>query len=88
MEDIFKQEVGDDSVECMKISTYKGHPCIEFANWVFTSVSFVPGAKHIPFSDFKDPSGAMERARGKDIVRTFDNIVHYYSFKSTEANLK
>lgn len=91
MEDIFKREVGQESVECMKITTYEGHPCIEFTNWVFTSLSFAPGAKHIPFSEFEDPSGAMERARGEDIVRTFDNVVHYYWFKrieSKDANVK
>ena len=57
---------------------------------VFTSVVFVPGAKHIPFSEFEDLSGATEQACGKDVVCISDNVVHYLFKRDevTDANLK
>ena len=60
-----------------------GHTSLEFGNRLFTPLHFVESTECLPLSRDIDPSGALQRAMGKDLGHTEDNIVRYFHLSRT-----
>ena len=78
IEDIFRQQVGDRSMEVWVPSAFQGHPSIDVGNRYFTPCQHALQDRHISFSPAIDPDNILSEAMGEEFVHTEDNEVEYY----------
>jgi hypothetical protein len=78
IEDIFRRQVGDRSMEVWVPSAFQGHLSINVGNRYFTPRQHALQDHHISFSPAIDPDNILSEAMGEEFVHTEDNEVEYY----------
>ena len=79
IEDLFRQQVTEGTMERWVSSTFQGHASIDIANWYFTPHNQALQHDHqVPFSVVVDPDHILSMVMGDEFIHTEDNEVEYY----------
>ena len=78
IEDIFRRQAADGSMELWVPSNFQGHPSIDVGNRYYTPRQYALQDRHVSFSPCVDPDNILSEAMGEDFVHTEDNKVEYY----------
>ena len=78
IEDIFRQQAADGSMDTWVPSAFQGHPSIDVGNRYFTPRQHALQDRPISFSPAIDPDNILSEGMGEEFVHTEDNVVEYY----------
>ena len=76
--DIFRQQVGDRSMEVWVPSAFQGHPSINVGNQYFTPSQHALQDRQVSFSPVVNPDNVLSEAMGEEFFHMEDNEVEYY----------
>ena len=78
IEDIFRRQAVDGTMEVWVPSAFQGHQSIDVGNRYFTPSQHALQDRQISFSPAIDPENILSEAMGEEFVHTEDNEVEYY----------
>ena len=88
IEDIFRRQAVDGTMEMWAPSAFQGHPSIEVGNRYFTPRQHALQDRQISFSLIVDPDNVLSEAMGEEFVHTEDNEVEYYEARKEARGIK
>jgi hypothetical protein len=88
IEDTFRRQAADGSMEAWVPSTFQGHPSIEVGNRYFTPRQYALQDRQISFSSAIDPDNILAESMGEEFVHTEDNEVEYYEARKEGRGTK
>ena len=88
IEDIFRGQVVDRTLEVWVPSAFQRHPSIDVGNRYFTPRQYAFQDRQISFSAAIDPDNILSEAMGGEFVHTEDNEVEYYEARKEGKGTK
>ena len=88
IEDIFRRQTADRSMEGWVPSTFQGHPSVDVGNRYFTPLQHALQDRQISFNPAIDPDNILSEALGEEFVHTEDNEVEYYEARREAGRTK
>jgi len=89
IEDVFRQQMEDGTMEAWAPSNFQGHPSIDIGNRYFTPrQQAIQYDRQVSFSAVVDPDRILSMAMGNDFIHTEDNEVEYYEARKDARGTK
>ena len=88
IEDMFRQQVVDETMEKWVTSTFQGHPSIDIGNRYFTPRNHALQNREVSFNQIVDPDNILSNAMREEFVHTEDNEVEYYEARKNSNRIK
>ena len=88
IEDMFRKQVVNETMEMWVTSTFQGHPSIDIGNRYFTPRQHALQDREVSFSKVVDPENVLSNAMGEEFVHTENNEVEYYEARKESGGTK